>query len=89
MEFIADGATARLLVTDIGHRFDWRSVAITGPVRSVEESTEQWEHLLDTLADNAWFMRSFERSDAIESIQGWELEIDELTGLEQTEESHE
>lgn len=89
MEFIADGATARLLVTDINNRFDWQSIAITGPVRSIDNGTEQWEHLLDTLADNAWFMRSFERSDAIESIEGWELEMDEITGLEQTEESYE
>ncbi|MEF8784575.1 MAG: pyridoxamine 5'-phosphate oxidase family protein [Haloarculaceae archaeon] len=87
MEFIADGATARLLVTDISHRFDWRSIAITGTVRSIEKDTEQWEHLLDTLEDNAWFMPAFERSESIESIHGWELEIDELTGLEQTEES--
>lgn len=87
MEFIADGGTARLLITDINHRFDWRSIAIAGPVRSVDKGTEQWEDLLDTLADNAWFMRAFERSDAVESIHGWVLEIDELTGFEQTEES--
>lgn len=89
MEFIADGATARLLITDINDRFDWRSIAITGPVRSIDRGTEQWEHLLDTLDDNAWFMRAFERADSIESIQGWELEIRDLTGLERKEESYE
>jgi nitroimidazol reductase NimA-like FMN-containing flavoprotein (pyridoxamine 5'-phosphate oxidase superfamily) len=87
--FIGDGATARLLVTDISHRFDWRSIAVAGPLRSIDKGTEQWEDLLDTLEDNAWFMPAFERSGAIESIQGWELEIDELTGLEQKEESYE
>lgn len=89
MEFVAEGATARLLVTDISNRFDWRSIAITGPIQPVDEGTEERKHLLDTLADNAWFIPAFERSDAVESIQGWELEIDKLTGLEQTEESYE
>lgn len=89
MEFIEDGATARLLVTNINDRFDWQSIAITGPVRSIEEGTEQWDHLLDTLEDNGWFMRAFERSDSVESIQGWKLEIEELTGVEQKEEVYE
>jgi len=35
-EFVRDGATARLLVLDVRAKFDWRSVAVTGPVRAVE-----------------------------------------------------
>lgn len=89
MAFIEDGATARLLVTDVRGRFDWRSIAITGTVRSVDEEGERWEHLLDVLDDNAWFMRSFEQSEAVESIQGWELEITDLQGLERKEEVYE
>jgi len=34
-EFIEDGATARLLVTDVRGNFDWQSVAVTGPVRAI------------------------------------------------------
>jgi len=86
MEYIDDGVTARLLVTDINGRFEWQSVAVTGPVRSIDPDSEEWGHFMDTLDDNAWFARSFERSDAIESIQGWELQIGELTGIERTEE---
>jgi nitroimidazol reductase NimA-like FMN-containing flavoprotein (pyridoxamine 5'-phosphate oxidase superfamily) len=86
MEFIEEGATARLLVTDIKGRFEWQSVAITGPVRSVDRDSEEWDQLMDTLEDNAWFARSFERSDAVESIQGWELQIETLTGIERKEE---
>ena len=85
-DYIHDGATARLLVTDIDSRFDWRSIAITGEVRELETGGDEWEHLLETLADNGWFMRGFERSDAVDSIAGWELRIDELQGLEQKEE---
>ncbi|WP_185903227.1 pyridoxamine 5'-phosphate oxidase family protein [Halonotius terrestris] len=76
--FIDDGATARLLVTDIRGRFDWRSIAITGPVEELDPDDPDWEHFIDTLAENAWFMRAFEHSDAIESIQGWKLQTDEL-----------
>jgi hypothetical protein len=88
-EFIDDGATVRLLVTDIHGRFDWRSVAVTGPAEKLASDGDEWEHFIDTLDDNAWFMRGFEQSDAIRSIQGWKLRIDELRGLERTEEVYE
>jgi len=88
-EFIEDGATVRLLVTDIHGRFDWQSVALTGPVEKLNPDGDEWEPFMNTLADNAWFMREFEQSDAIESIQGWKLEIDELQGLERKEEVYE
>lgn len=86
LEYIEDGATARLLVTNIGGRFDWQSVAVTGPVRELDGGSDEWDHLMDTLDDNAWFMRSFERSDSVESVRGWELQPAELRGLEQKEE---
>jgi uncharacterized protein len=89
MEYIDEGVTARLLVTDIRGRFDWQSIAITGSVRSLDSESEEWEHFIDTLDDNGWFMRAFEQSNAIESIQGWELQIDELQGIERKEEVYE
>jgi len=85
-EFIGEGATVRLLVTDIRGRFDWRSIAVTGSVEKLDPDETDWEHFIDTLDDNAWFMRAFEHSDAIESIQGWKLQMDELRGLERKEE---
>lgn len=39
-EFITDGATARLLVTDIRAKYDWRSVAVTGSVRAIERTDD-------------------------------------------------
>jgi len=81
-EFIDDGKTARLLVTDIGGRFDWQSIAITGPVRRVSRDTDDWTHLMDTLDDNAWFSTDFERASTLEDMHGWRLEPDELRGLE-------
>jgi nitroimidazol reductase NimA-like FMN-containing flavoprotein (pyridoxamine 5'-phosphate oxidase superfamily) len=83
--FIEDGGTARLLVTDVRGRYDWQSVSITGTVRSVDPDADEWDHFLDTLVDNGWFMRGFERADSIETVQGWKLEQDERRGLERTE----
>lgn len=86
-EFIADGTTARLLVMDIRGRFDWQSISITGPVHALEPETDAYEQFIETVSDNGWFMRSFERADSISSIQGWRLELDELHGLQRTEET--
>ena len=89
MEYIEDGATVRLLVTDIRGRFDWQSVAVTGPASRLDDGGTEREHCLETLVDNGWFMKAFERSDAIESLEGWKLEMEHVEGQEQTEEVHE
>jgi hypothetical protein len=81
-EFAADGAPARLLVTDVRARFDWRSVAVTGPLRAVDRGTDEWETLMTHLTDNAWFSADFERASDVESIQGWRLVGDEVRGVE-------
>ena len=83
-DFLDDGQTARLLVTDIGGRFDWRSVAITGPVVRVERDGDSWEGAVETLDENAWFSTDFERSGSIEEITVWRLTPDEVRGLEVT-----
>jgi len=81
-EFISEGKTARLLVTDIKARFDWQSVAITGPVEGIDLSDDDWDHLIDTLEDNAWFSTDFERASGVEGVRGWRLVADEVRGLE-------
>jgi nitroimidazol reductase NimA-like FMN-containing flavoprotein (pyridoxamine 5'-phosphate oxidase superfamily) len=88
-KFIEDGSTVRLLVTNIRGRFEWQSVAITGPAEELDSEGDEWEHFIDTLDDNGWFMRAFERSDAVGSIRGWRLAIDELQGLERKDEVYE
>jgi len=89
LEYLREGATARLLVTDVHERFDWRSVAIDGPLRRIDREGDEWEHLVDALEDNAWFMRAFEQSDAVEEIHGWELRIEEIHGVERREGDYE
>lgn len=81
-EFVADDRTARLLVTDVDGRFDWESVAVTGPLQSLERDTPNWTAMMDALEDNAWFSPGFERSSTVEEIHGWRLRPEEISGLE-------
>jgi len=84
-EITIEGAIARLLVTHINNRFDWQSVAVTGPLSSVDPDSKEWTQLVSTLDDNGWFINGFERADSLASIQGWRLAPDEIRGLERTE----
>jgi hypothetical protein len=81
-DFVADGTTARLLVTDVRARFDWQSVAVTGTLRAIERDGDDWETLVSRLEDNAWFSPAFERAEGVEELQGWRLDPDEVRGIE-------
>lgn len=72
-EFIREGKTARLLVTDIKARFDWQSVAVTGPVETVNLTDANWSRLVDALANNPWFSTAFEDDERVEGVAGWRL----------------
>jgi hypothetical protein len=70
-------------VTDVGGRFDWQSVGVTGPVRAVEPGTDEWDDHLRSLDETAaWFSSDFERAGGHEGLQGWRLEPEEVRGLE-------
>lgn len=84
-EFIADGKSARLLVTDINARFDWQSVAVTGPVEAIDLGDDGWSRLVRTLENNPWFSTAFEDADSVEGVRGWRLTPDEIQGLEVTD----
>jgi hypothetical protein len=81
-EFAADGKTARLLVTDIRARFDWRSVAVTGPLYAVDWNGDDWETLVDLLEENTWFSSKFADADGVEGIRGWRLDAETVHGVE-------
>jgi hypothetical protein len=80
--FVADGKTARLLVTDVRARFDWRSVGVTGPVESVDTGDDDWETLTAILDENPWFSSQFEDADRVEGVRGWRLTPETVRGLE-------
>lgn len=81
-EYIEDGKPARLLVTDVDSRLDWQSVSVAGTVTSVKRDSPEWLKLLDSLDDNAWFSSDFRFATMSKGLQGYQLEIDELYGIE-------
>ena len=87
-QFIDDGQRARLLVTDIGGRFDWQSIGVTGTARSISRESSEWDSAVETLDDNAWFSTDFERAEGIEEITVWRLDVDEIRGLEVREDEN-
>lgn len=87
-DYVADGKTARLLVTDVGGRFDWQSIAVTGAVERIERDDGGWDEALGVLDDNAWFSTDFERASGIEAVTVWRLDPATVRGLEVTPEEN-
>ncbi|MFB6083521.1 MAG: pyridoxamine 5'-phosphate oxidase family protein [Halorientalis sp.] len=81
-EFVEEGGIGRLLVTDIGGRFDWQSIAVEGPIHRAPTDSEGWDRLIETMDDNAWFSSDFQRADSLSDLHGFRLEPDEVRGLE-------
>lgn len=84
-EFIGDGRTVRLLVTDIKARFDWQSVAVSGPVEAISLTDDDWPTLVEALSDNPWFSTDFDAEDGeVTGVQGWRLRPESIHGYEIT-----
>jgi nitroimidazol reductase NimA-like FMN-containing flavoprotein (pyridoxamine 5'-phosphate oxidase superfamily) len=79
-EYITDGQHVRLLVTDVTSRLDWQSVAVSGPVTSIESGGDEWADLLDSLEDNAWFSSDFRLAAMSHGLQGFRLTPQERQG---------
>jgi hypothetical protein len=80
--FVADGGRARLLVTDVRARFDWRSVAVTGPLRAVEAGSDAFARLRAVLAANPWFSSGVDDAPGVEAVEGWRLDPEARSGRE-------
>ena len=79
-EFLGEDKPARLLVTDIEAKFDWRSVAVTGSLQSLSRNSPNWDTLFDVLGENTWFESGYDRVRVVEEIHGWRLIPDEIVG---------
>lgn len=86
-EFAAETERACLNVSDIGGRFDWENVIVSGPLHPVEDGSDEFTHLMETLEDNGWFSSTFARDSSIDHIQGYVLEAEEVSGRQKREES--
>jgi nitroimidazol reductase NimA-like FMN-containing flavoprotein (pyridoxamine 5'-phosphate oxidase superfamily) len=80
-EYITEGQTARLVVTDIQSRMDWRSVAVTGPLFGIGRGDDDWVEMLDVMEDNAWFSSDYRQAGKSVGLQAWRLEPDDVSGV--------
>lgn len=70
---------ASLTAFAIDSKHDWRSVVVSGPLRRVAD--DEWDTVVGVLEDNAWYPSLFSEADPMQGFQGWELRIDEVSGL--------
>lgn len=80
-EYISDGQSVQLLVTDVKSRLEWQTVAVSGPVRSIERGGDEWTDMLDALEDNAWFSSDFKLATMSHGLQGFRLIPEEKQGM--------
>lgn len=56
----------------------WRSVIARGRIRQVAD--DEWDAVEESIGDNAWYPSLFSEAEPTKELQGWVLEIEELTG---------
>lgn len=82
-ETLSDRAQgARFVVYSAQSMYDWKSVNLTGQISAVPE--DEWDELRSAM-QNAWHPNLFSSAHPMRGIQGYQLQIDEWTGIQQTE----
>lgn len=71
---------ACLAVYDVASEFDWQSVLAFGPLR--EMSHEEWTEVGELMDENAWSPDLSTLGQRRISVVGYELHIEEVTGLQ-------
>jgi nitroimidazol reductase NimA-like FMN-containing flavoprotein (pyridoxamine 5'-phosphate oxidase superfamily) len=77
--FGAATTRASFLTFDVPSRDEWRTVIVTGRLRTVDD--DEWPAVRDALDDNAWFPTLFSETEPMQDIVGWALDIDDVTGM--------
>lgn len=73
---------ACLTVLDVDNRFEWQSVVVRGPLREVEPDSEEFDDLLSTMDDNAWFSSTYVRDSGVQDVRGYVLAAEDVSGLQ-------
>jgi uncharacterized protein len=77
-QFAEKTERASLTVSDVTSKHVWTSVIASGPLRTVGDN--EWSELETAIEDNAWYPSLFSEAEPMRDFQGWELQIDEVTG---------
>jgi uncharacterized protein len=77
-QFAEKTERASLTVSDVTSKHVWTSVIASGSLRTVGDN--EWSELETAIEDNAWYPSLFSEAEPMRDFQGWELQIDEVTG---------
>lgn len=69
---------ASLTVYDVRSKHVWTSVIVSGSLHEIAD--DEWSDLETAIEDNAWYPSLFSEAEPMRDIQGWKLQIDEVTG---------
>lgn len=79
-ETLSDRAQgARFVVYAAQSMDDWQSVSLTGQISAVPE--DEWDELQSAM-QNAWHPDLFSSASPMRGIQGYQLQIEEWTGIQ-------
>lgn len=77
-QFAEQTDRASLTVYDVSSKHVWTSVIISGSLHQIPD--DEWDELEEAIEDNAWYPSLFSEAEPMRDIQGWKLQIDEITG---------
>lgn len=78
-QFMETTERASFLVYDVDGPGDWRSVIAEGPVRPTRDAED--DRAVEVIEAEAWYPDVFRESAPTRGIQGWALEVEELSGM--------
>lgn len=70
--------TASFTTYEVVSKHNWRSVIASGTLRRVAD--DEWDDVVKTIDDNAWYPSLFSEAEPMQDIQAWELQIEEVSG---------
>lgn len=78
VKFAKKTGKASFTTYNVVSKHNWQSVIATGTLRQVAQ--DEWTDVVDAIEDNAWYPSLFSEAELMQDIQGWELQIEEISG---------
>lgn len=78
VEFASKSEKASFTTYNVDSKHDWQSVIASGTLRQVDD--DEWDAVVDAIEDNAWYPSLFSQAEPMQDIQGWEFQIEDITG---------
>jgi hypothetical protein len=80
LSFAEATTEASFLVFERPSKHNWESVIARGTLRRVGD--DEWDRLVDAMADNAWFPSLFAETEPMQDLVGFDLAVESITGMQ-------